>query len=104
MADTGTILTALALAVVVAPAVLLLALGLPSLVDRPLGEARTARLVRACVTVTFLAAVGVFVGMLATGDRHVIVDLGHWVEVGHPPADPGAGHGGHYHFAVKFVF
>ena len=77
-----TLIAALALVVVLAPAVLLVALGLPSLVGRPLGETRTGRAARWSVTLALLAAVGVFVGMLATGSRHVPLDLGKWVAVG----------------------
>jgi NAD(P)H-quinone oxidoreductase subunit 5 len=106
MPEATTLMAALALVVVLAPAALLLALGLPSLVGRPLDEVRTGRAARWSVAVALLAAVGVFAGMLATGNRHVPLDLGKWVEVGAPPA--GAGHArgapGHYDFTVKFVF
>src|SRR5207248_1594464 len=79
--------------------------GLSSLVDRPLGEVRTARLVRWCVFVALVAAVGVFAGMLWTGNRHVLLDLGKWVSVGSADAAPDAAHShAHYTFAVKFVF
>ena len=107
MFDQVTPMTVLALVVVLAPTVLLAALGLSSLVGRPLSEERTARLVRWCVALALVAAVGIFVGMLATGDRHVALDCGKWVSVGHHDAGgTGAapGHAPHYHFAVKFVF
>ncbi len=107
MPDTATIITALALVVVLAPTALLLALGLPSLVERPLSEPAAARAVRWAVSVALVAAVGVFVGMLATDDRHVPLELGNWVAVGgHAEGTAGAaaGHAPGYHFAVKFLF
>jgi NAD(P)H-quinone oxidoreductase subunit 5 len=107
MLDTATIMTTLALVVIVAPAVLLVALGLPSLVDRPLGEARIARFARWSVTVALVAAVGVFVGMLATGNRHMSLELGEWVSVGDVSAGGSGttpGHAPHYTFSIRFVF
>src|SRR5437588_2402041 len=105
MFETVSIIKALAFVVVLAPAVLLVVLGLTSLVDRPLGEARTARLVRWCVGVALVAAVGAFAGMLWTGDRYMALDFGNWVAVGNTDAAGTApGHAPHYTFAVKFVF
>jgi NADH-quinone oxidoreductase subunit L len=107
MFDAATVLTALALVVVLAPAALLLALGLPALIGRALGEEPIARAVRVCATVALVASVGVLAGMLATGDRHVVLDFGKWVSIGaHEAAGSGTkpGHAPHYHFAVKFVF
>jgi NADH-quinone oxidoreductase subunit L len=104
MFDTATILTVLALVVVLAPAVLLAVLGLPALIGHPVGEAPTGRAVKSCVAVALLAAVGVLVGMLATGDRHVTLDFGHWVSSGHAHDGAKPAHASGYHFAVKFVF
>src|SRR5215213_9147893 len=105
MFDTATILTVLALVVVLAPAVLLAVLGLPALVGYPVGEAPTGRVVRWCVAVALVAVVGVLVGMLATGDRHVTLDFGRWVSISHAHAEGAKpAHGPHYNFAVKFVF
>src|SRR2546423_455974 len=103
MFDTATILTVLALVVVLAPAVLLAALGLPALVGRPLGEAPVGRVVRSCVAIALVASVGMFAGMLATGDRHVILDCGHWVTIGHVHVGSGTqpAQGPHYDFAIK---
>src|SRR3954469_18929331 len=92
MFDTGGVMQFLAVVVVVAPAGLLAALGLTSLVGRPLSEARTARAVRWSVGVALLASIGVFVGMLATADRHMMLDLGNWVGVGVEPHAGAAGH------------
>src|SRR5205807_119915 len=44
------------------------------------------------VIVGLLAAVAILATMLATGERHVLLDLGRWVEVPH------------YQFSVTFVF
>jgi NAD(P)H-quinone oxidoreductase subunit 5 len=107
MFEFATIMTVLTLAVVVAPTVLLLVLALPSLVERPLGEARTARAVRWCVTIALLAAVGVFIGMIQSGNRHLLLDLGKWVSLGRVEAGGSGttpGHEPHYSFAIKFVF
>lgn len=105
MPDTATVFTALALVVVAAPAVLLLALGAASLVERPLSETATARLVRWCVGCALGAAVVVAAGMLATGRARVELDFGHWVVFGDPATRGFApGHGAHYHFGLKFVF
>jgi NAD(P)H-quinone oxidoreductase subunit 5 len=107
MFEFATLLTALTVAVVAAPAVLLVVLGVPALLGRPSGEARTARAVRWCVAVALAAAVGVLAGMLGTGQRHVPLDLGTWVAVG-PEAAGGGGtepdHAPHYRFAVAFAF
>ena len=82
MLDATTIITALSLIVVLAPTMLLLVLGLPSLVERPLREELSARAARWSVGVALVAAIGMFFGMLLTGDRHVILELGNWVAVG----------------------
>lgn len=98
MPDQAAILTLLGTVVVAAPAVLAAVLGVASLLDRPLSERATARAVYAATTVGLAAAVGVFVLMLASDTRHVVVGLGEWVHIGHGGPDP------HYHFSVKFIF
>jgi NADH-quinone oxidoreductase subunit L len=82
---------------VAAPAALLAVLGLPSLLGRPLTERATDRACRWTIGVGLVATLGVLGVMLATGERHIVLDLGNWVSVPHD-AD------GHYHFAVKFEF
>lgn len=101
MPDPAAVMEFFALVVVAAPAALLLALGVPSLLDRPLSEATTGRLTRWLVAVALVAVVAVFVGMLATGNRHVVLDLGEWVSVYPPGADDD--HPG-YHFQIQLVF
>jgi NADH-quinone oxidoreductase subunit L len=104
MFDTATIVRALALVVVLAPALLLAVLGLPALVGRPLGEAPTGRAVKSCVALALIGAVGVLVGMIATGDRHVVLDFGEWVSMHHAADGAKDPRAAHYHFVVKFVF
>ncbi|HUR54769.1 MAG TPA: proton-conducting transporter membrane subunit [Gemmataceae bacterium] len=82
---------------IAAPFVLVALLGLPSLLGRPLSEAAAGRACRWVIAVGLVAVVGVFAMMLASGDRHVVVDLGNWVSL------PKHGHE-HYHFAIKFEF
>jgi NADH:ubiquinone oxidoreductase subunit 5 (subunit L)/multisubunit Na+/H+ antiporter MnhA subunit len=101
MPDIEPVLSGLALLVVVAPALLLLVLGITSLFERPLSEAGIGHWVRWTVTVGLLSAIGVFIGMLITGDRHVVLDLGNWVSIA--SHTPGATHDC-YHFQVKLVF
>jgi NAD(P)H-quinone oxidoreductase subunit 5 len=85
-------------AVVAPPALLVAVLGVSSLLGRKLPEEGCARAVSLATGLALLAAVGVFVLMLAGDTRHVVIGFGEWVHVG-GPADPA-----HYHFAVKFVF
>lgn len=80
------------LAVVVAPFVLVTALGLTALVSKPLSEPIVGHLVKLCVVLGLLPALLVLVLMLATGQVHVPIELGTWVHI------PG------YHMTVKFVF
>ena len=82
----------LGLIVVAAPSVLVAALGLASLVGRPLSERMTSRLVQIAIVVGLLAASGVLVLMLAQGTRHVPIEFGHWASI---PS---------FHFSLKFVF
>jgi NAD(P)H-quinone oxidoreductase subunit 5 len=84
--------TVLGLIVLCAPAALLAVLGGSSLVERPLAERATGRLVRAATAVGLTAALGVLAVMLWEGKRHVTVLTGDWVKVPH------------YHFSLKFVF
>jgi NAD(P)H-quinone oxidoreductase subunit 5 len=92
MWDVETTLILLGLVVVMAPVLLLIGLGVPSLLDWKLRE-RT--ITRACQVVTvagLLAAISILGLMLATDLRYVAVHLGDWVAVPH------------YHFSVTFVF
>jgi NAD(P)H-quinone oxidoreductase subunit 5 len=80
-------LTALAL-----PALLLAALGLATLLERPFAERTISRLVQVAMNGGLLAAIGVLAGMLLIGTRHVNLDLGTWA------------HTEGFHFSLKFVF
>lgn len=97
MPDLAQIAHALGVLAVAAPFVLVAALGAPALVGRPLTEAATGRACWSATMLGLIATVGVFGTMLATGNRHVVIDLGAWVSL------PAHGHD-HYHFAVKFEF
>jgi NADH-quinone oxidoreductase subunit L len=107
MLEPTILMRALALVVIAAPAMLLLALGLPSLVDRPLSEVRIARFARWSVLLALIGAIGVLGGMLTTDNRHFLLDLGKWVSVGNVDAGGSGttpGHEPHYTFSVRFVF
>ena len=93
MPDRQHILMFLGLVSVGSPLVLTAVLGISSLLDRKLAEERTTRLIHAAITAGLLAAVAVLVSMLASGTRHVAIDLGDWVVIR-----------GHYHFSIKFIF
>lgn len=80
--------------VLACPFALLALIGLTLLADRPLSERWTARVIQTAVVGGLLASVGVLVLMLATGMRHVSVELGDWVVI---PEHQ-------FHFTLKFVF
>jgi NAD(P)H-quinone oxidoreductase subunit 5 len=111
MIDYQLLLDVLGKTVVVTPVFLVLALGLPSLAGRPLSERWIAIVVGAAMIVGLAASVCVLGLMLASGTRHVPIELGNWVEVSPGGAAGSAGQvasapdtPGHYHFALKFVF
>lgn len=82
-----------------APVALVAVLGLPSVVGRPLSERATDRAARSTIVLGLLGVLGVLVLMIATGERHLVVNLGSWVTLPHAH-DPDS----HYHFIVKFEF
>jgi NAD(P)H-quinone oxidoreductase subunit 5 len=92
MFDHELLIRGLGLAVVLAPLLLLVVLGLTSLAGRPLSESTINRLGHFLIAAGFLAALAVLVLMLALGKRHVPVEVGSWVAIPE------------YHFSVKFVF
>ncbi len=97
------IMYVLGLLVLLAPAALLVTLGIPTLLGSPLSERTTSRTMRLAIVVGLAAAVGILAMMLYTGERHVVLDLGNWVSIRHD----GVGHtaeAAHYDFAVKFEF
>ncbi len=120
MFDPQTIIHVLGSAVVILPALLLAALGLPTLAGRPLGERTTSHLVQATMMVGLLSAVGVLTLMLATGNRHTTISFGNLVElpVHHAAETTADAHATeatsaeaistaahpHFHFALKFVY
>jgi NAD(P)H-quinone oxidoreductase subunit 5 len=80
------------LIVLLAPVLLLTALGAGSLTERPLSELAISRLVRLITAAGLLAALGVLALMLFEGKRQVTLLSAEWIGVPH------------YHFLVKFVF
>ena len=78
--------------VVLMPLALVSLLGFSSLLSVPLAERTINRAVLATILCGLAASVLVLGLMLALGERHVVVDLGVWVEAGH------------FHVLVKFVF
>ncbi len=113
----------LGLTVVGAPVVLLTALGLSTLVGRPLKERLVGQLVKVLMSLGLLASLSILCLMIWSLDtRYVPIELGNWVKIGEiehskypltiatseehiahtDPSDPHAPP--HYHFAIKFVF
>ena len=84
----------LGLAVVASPALLLGVLGVAPLLGRRVGERSCAGLTQSSVVFGLLAALTILVLMLASGRRHVPIELGNWVVI---PEQ-------HFHFHLKFVF
>jgi NADH-quinone oxidoreductase subunit L len=93
MPDFELTLKLIGLIVVVGPALLTATLGVSSLLDWKIDEARITRFISLAIASGLAAAVTVLVAMLVTGTRHVAIDLGAWVVIP-----------GRYHFSVKFVF
>lgn len=93
MLDYQQLLISLGLIVVVAPLLLTIVLGVSSLLNWPMNEATTSRLVQIAIISGLLAAIAVLALMLALGTRNVAIPLGDWAAVPR-----------HYHFSVKFVF
>lgn len=89
-----SVLQILGLVVVGSPAVLLAALGLPLLCGFRLSEGFQAQLTKAGVVIGLVASVAILLLMLASGMRHVPIELGNWVSIEQE----------HFHFHLKFVF
>lgn len=86
------------LLVVLAPVLLVLVFCLSSLVGWQPSERLSARLTQSSVLTGLTASLFVYVGMLVTGSRHVVIELGDWVALQtHDTANA-------YHFHLKFVF
>lgn len=75
-----------------APGALVVVLGLPSLLDRPLSERVISRAVALAVSVSLLTALAMFGVMAASHEAHVEVVVGEWTHL------PG------YHFSLTFLF
>lgn len=82
----------LAYLVVAAPALLVVVLGFPSLLGRPLSERGITRVVQAAVWVGLAALLGLAGLMIARDQTRLAVELGNWVAIPH------------YHFSVKLIF
>jgi len=91
---TDSVLQFLGLVVVASPAVLLVLLGLPMLMGVNLSEESQGRLTKAGVVIGLIAAATILGLMLASGSRHVPIELGNWVSIEQE----------HFHFHLKFVF
>jgi NADH-quinone oxidoreductase subunit L len=77
---------------IAAPVLLVFFLGVASLLDRRLTEATIVKSIQGAIITGLLATLGVLTLMLAQNTRHVVVEVGEWVEM--------AG----FHVTVKFVF
>jgi NAD(P)H-quinone oxidoreductase subunit 5 len=93
MVTIDHVLSVLGIVVISSPLSLVLVLGINSLLDRRLSERTTTAILQAGTVTGLLASLAVLLTMLALGTRHVPVELGNWVVVGHQ-----------YHFSIKFVF
>ncbi len=87
------ILTFLGVIVVASPLLLTVVLGVSSLLEWKLTEETIAKFVYVAIVSGLFAAIFVLGGMLISGERHIAIDLGHWVTIPH-----------HYHFSVKLIY
>ena len=100
MPEIAQISTILALMVAAAPIVLMIGVSVSVLVGLTPDERAIARLIRLTVIVSLTCAIGVFAGMLMTGNRLIVLDFGDWVSL---HAHDGDDH--HlYHFKVKLIY
>jgi NAD(P)H-quinone oxidoreductase subunit 5 len=88
----------LGICVVGSPAVLVAVVGLTSLIGRPLSEALIERVTYITTLIGLHAALAVLVMMLASGSRHVEIELGNWVVIDLPEPHHD------FRFHLKFVF
>jgi NADH-quinone oxidoreductase subunit L len=100
MPDLANVNSILALMVVAAPIVLMIGVGAAVLIGLPPDERATARLIRLVVLVSLICALGVLVGMLANGNRQVVLDFGDWASIHAHDGD----HHHVYHFKVKLIY
>jgi NAD(P)H-quinone oxidoreductase subunit 5 len=78
--------------VVAAPALLVFALGVPTLLKWKLAEPTINWLVRVSIVTGLLASTAILGLMLIDDTRHVVIAVGDWAEIPH------------YHFSIMFVF
>ncbi len=88
------IMEALGYSVVLAPALLLAAIGVPMLIGIRLSERRVSSLTNFGVAIGLLSGLGVLITMLLTGERSVPISVGHMFEI---PQE-------HFHFSLKLLF
>ncbi len=77
---------------VISPCVLLAALGIPTLLDRPLNERAIGRCIQLSVWTGLAASCVMLAEMLILGTRHVPIEIGNWAVIPH------------FHFALKLVY
>ena len=92
MSDYELLIKVIGSAVVGAPFLLICALGVTSLVGRPLAERIISRSVDLAILTGLTASLAILGVMLTQGTRYVPIELGSWVAI--PD----------YHFSVKLVF
>ena len=92
MFDNETVIKILGLTVVGAPVLLVVFLGLPTVLGYPRNEKTIDRAAWLTGVVGLLASLAILALMLASGSRHVTIELGSWVAI--PD----------YHFSVKILF
>lgn len=77
---------------IIAPALLVLLLGIPTLLSRPIAERWVSVFVQMMTSLGLAASVAVLGVMLWAGETHVTLSFGGWVHIPH------------YHFSFKFMF
>ena len=92
MFDHVPFLTIFGLGVLGAPLLLLGLLGLCSLVDRPLSERATSKVVAGAVFTGLGSSLGVIALMISRGESHLPIELIHWIDLPN------------FHFSIKFLF
>jgi NADH:ubiquinone oxidoreductase subunit 5 (subunit L)/multisubunit Na+/H+ antiporter MnhA subunit len=92
--DLELIYSIFGITTIASPLLLLVVLGIPCLVGRRLSEPSIARCIFLAVVVGLASSVVVLATMLLSGDRHVPIELGNWINL---PEQ-------HFHFHLKFVF
>ena len=80
------LVSAFIVAQLAAPLATLVAIGLPALLGRPLGEPATSRIVGAGFATGFLAAIATLLVLAARGFAPEVVHVGTWFSVGHHEA------------------